>query len=296
MNLIQSATIGAHNALLLTGDYSYLDLPRQLLDRVYKQGQMQYEEWCIPHRHGDSGWYDYRLPDPAYPVYLWYYSMEAADKERAALWQSEIAATLTEVPDYRGKGDDVHTTHWFHFIQGHNPDYPEKILRVNYAEVCRRLEKMRHDDGNPEEWDVHHWQDVNPVVCEGLVQLMLGGPQTIYHGGLLNCRLRYFDPEEKRAGIPTDVAALVHHVGREGVEVDLVNLNPLRERRVLLQSGAFAEHRFTGVSSAQGESGLDGPHLEVALAPAAGGRIRLAMERYVGAPTYRFPWRRSPGR
>lgn len=292
MNLIQSATIGAYNALLLTGDYSYLQLPRQLLDYIYRQGQRQYEHWCIPHRHGDSGWYDYRLPDPAYPIYLWYYSMEAGDRERAMLWQSEIAADLAEVPDYRGKGDDVHTAHWFHFLQGHNPDYPEQILRVNYAEVCRRLEKIRHDDGDPEEWDIHHWQDLNPVVCEGLVQLMLGGPQTIYHGGLLNCRLRYFDPEEKRAGIPVDAAALVRRVDREGVEVDLVNLNPLRERRVLLQAGAFAEHSFTGVSSAQGESGACGPHLEVVLAPGAGGRIRLAMERFVGAPTYCFPWRR----
>ena len=45
-------------------------------------------------------------------------------------------------------------------------------------------------------------------------------------GGLLNARLRYFDPERKRAGVPEDVAALVSELSDTRTTVTLVNLNP----------------------------------------------------------------------
>ena len=53
---------------------------------------------------------------------------------------------------------------------------------------------IRHDHSVPADRNVHHWQERNPIVLEGLVQLMLGGPNHVYHGGLLHCRLFYFDP------------------------------------------------------------------------------------------------------
>ena len=45
----------------------------------------------------------------------------------------------------------------------------------------------------------HHWQTVNPVTCEALVQLTLGGPQPMYNGGMLHTTVRYFDAERRRA-------------------------------------------------------------------------------------------------
>jgi hypothetical protein len=294
MNLIQSALIGAANALLLTGDASFLELPRRLLDRVYEQGREIEGEHRMPHRHGDAGWYDFRAPDATYPIQLWYLSMDAADEGRIARWSPPPyeGEGRGEVVDARGKGDDAHASAWHRFISGRHPDYPEAILRVNHAEMCRRLAAIRRDDGDPETWDIHHWQNLNPVVCEGLVQLMLGGPQTIYHGGLLHCRLRYFDPVRKHPGLPPDVAALVDKVDADGVEVELVNLNPMAERRIILQAGAFAEHRFTGaiVGDSGEEVAIGSPHVEMILAPAAGGRLRLPMERCVNAPTYAQPF------
>ena len=71
------------------------------------------------------------------------------------------------------------------------------ILQEQLSEVFRRMEEIRNDTGDPEEWDVHHWQDVNPIHTEGLLQLTCGGPQVIYHGGLLHVRLRFFDLTQK---------------------------------------------------------------------------------------------------
>jgi hypothetical protein len=158
---------------------------------------------------------------------------------------------------------------------------------------------MLYDDTDPETWDVHHWQEINPIVCEGLVQLMCGCPQTIYHGGLLNCRLRYFDPDRKRPGVPPDVAVLVSHLDADSMEVELVNLHPTQARRVLLQAGAFAEHNITAAQVLptnaevkQESSKIDERRstIEVILHPASGGRLRLEIQRYANPPTYRQPW------
>ena len=79
---------------------------------------------------------------------------------------------------------------------------------------------------------------------EALLQLTCGGPQTIYHGGLLHVRLRYYDADEARPGLPAEVAALVSQVTATTTTVELVNTSPLHARRVILQAGAFGEHRF----------------------------------------------------
>jgi hypothetical protein len=301
MTLIEPASIAAANALLLTGDDSRLELPRQLLDRVYAEGKTIDGAYCLPHRHKDDGWYDFRPLStgmhgnvPAaqdYPIHLWHLSMQEEDRARVERWRQ--GADWSRGARGRGKGDNIHTANWYAFVQGENPDYPEQILRVNDEEVGRRCAKMHEDTTDPETWDVHHWQDLNPVVCEGLVQTMLGSPNAIYHGGLLHTRLRYFDPERRRPGVPPEVAALVHRVDQDGVEVEFVNLHPMEARRVVVQAGMFGEHSFLGAEYAtSGKShavALSGSRCEVALAPGAGGRLRLTMTRYANRPRYATP-------
>ena len=89
---------------------------------------------------------------------------------------------------------------------------------------------------------------VNPVTTEALIQLMLGGPQIQYNGGLLHARLRYFDPEGERPGLPPNVAALVTKVEAGRTTVELVNLSPFDMRRVIIQGGMFGEHDFGRVT------------------------------------------------
>ena len=64
-----------------------------------------------------------------------------------------------------------------------------------------------------------------PAATDALVRLMFGALVPGREGGLLNARLRYFDPARRRAGVPEDVAALVSELGDRRTVVTLVNLN-----------------------------------------------------------------------
>src|SRR5712691_5508541 len=67
------------------------------------------------------------------------------------------------------------------------------------------------------------WEDRKDVVrVESMVRLMWGARLPGREGGLLNARLRYFDPDRKRAG-PEDVAALVSELSDARTVVTLIN-------------------------------------------------------------------------
>lgn len=165
-----------------------------------------------------------------------------------------------------------------------------QILRATFRETLRRVSVIRSDRTEPEKMNVHHWQQRNPVVLEGLVQLMLGGPNHIYHGGLLHTRLRYFDPRRRRSGVPPDVAALVSRITRDEVEIRLANLHPTEAREVILQAGMNGKHQFTTLGCDDGSAAVNARTLSVRLHPASLARVTLGMKRYVNRPTYAFPW------
>jgi hypothetical protein len=292
MSIIQPLTIAAMNALLLTGDRRYLDIPRSQLDRMIDLAREEDGKLLVPHRYTDAGWTAFRPLSPEFPLQLWYISQEPADAARLERFP-ERSTSWREVRPGRGKGDDIHIAPWYSYLQGQNDGYPRAILDAQWAEMARRMERMRHDDGDPEEWDVHHWQDINPVHTEALLQLTCGGPQIIYHGGLLHVRLRYFDVENRRPGLPPDVAALVHALDAESTTLTLTNTSPLLERRLVLQAGAFGEHAFTGVTVLNEEQpaahSLDGNHVQVVLPPGRSLSLRLAMRRFAHQPSYAWP-------
>jgi len=292
MTIIQPLTIAAMNAVLLTGDMGYLDIPRGQLDRMIDLGRVEDRTLLVPHRHADDGWTAYRPLRPEWPLQVWAMSQDPADAARLERFP-ERDSVWKEVQPGRGKGDDLHIEPWFHYLQGQVPDYPRQILDAQWSEVARRMDLMRHDDGDPEEWDVHHWQDINPVHTEALVQLACGGPQIIYHGGLLHVRLRYFDADAHRPGLPPDVGALVHVLDADSVTVKVVNTSPLRERRLIVQAGAFGEHAFTDAMDLSADSpssmSVDGKHLAVVLPPGLSADLRLGMRRYVNQPSYEQP-------
>ena len=294
MSIIQPLTISAMNAVLLTGDMSYLDIPRGQLDRIIDLGHVEDDALRVPNRHMDKGWSDFRILRPDFAIQIWYASQ--ADTDRARLDRfPERLTQWNQVQPGRGKGDDIHIAPWYRYVEGANPEYPITILEAQWAEVARRMDVMTHDDGDPEEWDVHHWQNINPVHTEALVQLTCGGPQIIYHGGLLHVRLRYFDLDARRPGLPPDVAALVDSLDADSTRVALVNLSPLRPRRLIVQAGAFGEHSFTEVrdlaasEDAQADLLVNDKHLAVHLAPGGMVRLELGMKRYSKQPTYEQP-------
>ena len=136
------------------------------------------------------------------------------------------------------------------------------------------------DDPNP----------MNPATTGVLTQLMLGGLPTGRVGYPLHCRLRYFDPARRRAGIPEDVAALVERIAGDEMAVMLVNVSPVHARTVIVQGGAYAEHHITGVQMGDVTVPVEHSHFAVHLAPGAGERLVIRMTRYANQPTLAFPW------
>ncbi|MEM9671813.1 MAG: hypothetical protein ACFB15_14305 [Cyclobacteriaceae bacterium] len=291
-NQMEATTIGASNAYLLTGDSSYLELPYSVIRAVSVQAKVEDGLTLVPYRYDDRGWYDYRPMRPKYPTHLWYYSRTQEDWERV---KTLTDSTKWQRLQYRkSKGDSENTAAWLGYLEGVNPTYPMDILHATYQEMQRRLEVIWEDDSTPDDQDVHHWLERNPVVLEGLVQTMLGAPNHIYHGGLLHSSLRYFDPDNERPGIPEDVAALVRQVNPGGVSLQLVNLHPTETKRVVVQGGMFGEHQITRVRQVihypYQFNTIDHKYMTVELAPGAVGQIEIGLNRFANDPSYVFPW------
>lgn len=292
-NQLEATMIGGANAYMVTANPKYLDLPRSQQSFMLKQSKVENGHRLVANRHNEQGWYDYRPAVPQYPVNLWYMSFQNGDWER--LLKIVDFDALAKAPYAKAKGDDKNEFPWIRFLQGENPTWPVDTLKGNWAEAQRRLDNIRHDRTDPEDMDVHHWQERNPLILEGLVQQMMGGPNHIYHGGLLHTRLRYFDVDRRRAGIPEDVAALVDQVTENSVRVTLVNTSGTRKHETILQAGAFGEHHFNGVELNGKSIRFSGRHLWVELPPGAVGTLTLRMTRYHHAPTYEFPTALRPG-
>jgi hypothetical protein len=337
-NVCMAALISGANAFLLTGNKSYLDLPRWQIDAIHALGMTrtlgdlaaqfgsfwtimareqspETEIFVVPYRYRDSGWFDYQSPSSIYPVALWTLSHDPADWARVEFIRQHSRENWREVKSFRTKEDAGHEQPWLTFLKGENLDYPELILAEAYAKVGRRMEMIRRDELDLSQVSIHHWQELNPVTTEALVQLTLGAPQIIYNGGLLHCQVRYFDVERRRPGLPQDVAALVEKIEPEYVVVHLVNLSVFEPRDLLIQAGAFGEHHFVRVTferrvsdypGVQGPGGYAAPPLKtsseslpigdhllrVQMPPATEIRLMLEMCRHVNTPSYRLPWDR----
>ena len=234
----------------------------------------------------------------------------------------------SHVADVRNKTDQGHEAPWVRFLAGANPQYPERILRMSYGQMSYRMKMIQNDvllleydprgtdEIDPKRADIrnvheHHWMTVNPVTTEALVQLTMGGPQIIYNGGLLQVRVRYFDPARRRPGLPPDVAALVKGLEADRTRLELVNLSPFEDRRVIVQAGAFGEHEFGEVKYlhrvdkdpiqpdffarsapevVEKAVKIDHKFFQVRLPPGTGVDLDMETRRFVNKPSYAFPW------
>jgi hypothetical protein len=114
-------------------------------------------------------------------------------------------------------------------------------------------------------------------------------------GSLLFCRLRYFDPERRRAGLPPDVAVLVDGWSDDGLTAIFVNLSPSVARSLIVQGGAYGEHQIASVSDGKTTLNVDAPNFPLRLMPGAGARLTIKMKRYANDPTLSFPWEDTVG-
>jgi hypothetical protein len=286
--------------MLFTGDSRYLDIWSKQMDTVNAQHKVINGKTSYPHMYGDKGWYHY-TPEKysVNAIEIYYMTMKPHDQRR-----------VTHDP-------------WVAYLQGQNAEYPEQAMRADLDRIRRMAQGMRADKTTPDTRLSDDPMRYAPCSVTSLIHLMLGGLPPGNWGTLLHCRLRYFDPIKRRAGIPEGVAALVEKLTPDSVTVMLVNTDQIHDRRLVVQAGAYAEHQFLSATvhnatvhnatvhnatvhnatvhnatvhsvTADGRTvPVDAPCFEVHLAAGAGSRLTLRMKRYANRPTLTLPWDRA---
>jgi hypothetical protein len=268
---------GFGNAYLLTGDPSYLAVLRRQMDNLYAQKKVVEGREMLPQMFGDPRGYRHTGREEWYhwtpnlhlnrltEIYIW--GMDRRDLER------------------------LPKTGWIGFLEGANPGYPEQALRRSLEFISRRVREMENDSTTPDTRLADYLMGFNPASVDALAELTWGA----YLSGniwSLHARVRYFDPERRRAGLPEDVAALVEKLTDDSVTLTLVNINQVHARSVVIQAGGYGEHQF-GSASLNGRTvPIHASWVQARLAAGAGARIELQTKRYVNPPAAAFPWDR----
>ena len=218
---------------------------------------------------GDDGWYSFtESPWSAGAFECYFWPCSAKDRAR------------------------VGNNGWLDYLDGKNPGYPEAALRSDFETVRRTVAEMRQDLSTPDTRLSDNPMRYNPAKVGALRELMMAGLDPGRGGGPLHCRVRWFDPIERRAGVPQDVAVLVDEMKDEQFAVTVVNLSPTAIRDVVMQGGAYGEHLLTEVEVDGQKTAVNSPLLNLRLAPGAGQRLVVRTKRYACRPTLSFPWDR----
>ena len=316
----QAVSVAGQNAALLHGDLTYMDFPRSQIDVLIQRGIEHNDQLYVPQKYGDPGmgnyvpgpwlqypiknedgtalqidsWFEFMPMHPSDVAHLWGMSMQDEDQGRAVQIARKVGSKFDINAWHHTKDQGGRDGGWLAYMRGDFPEYPESILNHNLSQVQQRLNFMENDDEDPAGYGDAYFQRRNPVTCEGLVELTCGGPLPHYNGGLFVTRIRHYDPQEKRPGLPADVAALVTKLTDDTTELELVNLNANEARDVIIQAGSMGEHNFTTARTKDGNGentvAVDGTYLQVHLPPNTQIALEVGMERFVNAPSYQQPW------
>ncbi len=289
---------GLANGLMVTGDKMYIDAARRQMDNLYdnmkiingrkmisknygmhidRDEPLKYDVFdvkdsmlFIPEGQGVEGWYnwttDLRMGE-CIDLYLW--SMDPRDFER------------------------VSEHNWIRFIQGENPGYPVQELRSDLSHIRDQIKDMRNDPTTPDTRLADWPMLFEPTNVRNLVNLMMGGNLSGGRVWTFHCRVRYFDPENRRAGIPPDVAGLVTKMDGDITHLRLVNLNQVESRTVIIQTGAYGEHQCEWVKVDGKAYMVDKRYFTVQLGPGSGTELVIKAKRYANQPSLAFPWHGS---
>ena len=301
--MFTSLTIAAECALLLTGDFGYLELLRSQIKLLMENAITRDDgQLTLPARYGPDGW-EYTMENYSYEkgrfvpfrlqelAHLYHASMAAEDYDLIArIRETDKERDWNEVPVVGEKSYADTELARFQYYDGKNPDWPEKILQAEYQNAQTAFETIQNETRDAQTLIADNPSSPNPVYTKGLTQVTMGAPQSVYTGGLLRATVRYFDSDRARPGLPRDVAALVDKLDAEGAGVHLVNLNASETRNLIVQAGAFAEHQFVELTYADQTVPVESKYIAVQLPPAASIRLDVGMRRFAHRPTYAFPW------
>jgi len=260
---------GFLNAFLLTADDKYLETWRTMIDTINARKRVIDGKTMYPRMYGDQGWYGWNsAPYAENALELYLLSMKADDRRRAA------------------------RDAWLEYLEGRDAGYPERALRGDLERVRRRVAAMRKDTTTPDTRLADDPMDYNPASVDSLVHLMVGGIPSQPGSAHLVSRLRFFDPVARRAGMPEDVAALIERMTDERTTVTLVNVNAVEPRTVIIQAGAYGEHRVTSLETFGRTVPVEGYWFPLRLAAGCGATLQIAMRRHANPPSLLLPWDR----
>lgn len=278
--------IGFGNAYFLSGDESYLNIMRTLGAILLKNRIQTPRGLAFPNKYGDNGWHDpsnSSLFGSFYSdIYLW--SLDDGDLQQ--LYDAE-----TFNPRGRsGKYEEGNEIAWIKFLQGENPGFPEKALNDSFERLRSAVDGLRKDMSTGDTRRSDGPQRYSSAATAALTNLTMGGMQPLWAGALLYSQLHYFDPENRRPGLPPGVAALVHSFDKEKVNVTLVNTDQINSRDVIVQGGAYGEHQIISVEIDNKVLSVQDKCFTVRLAPGTGGKLVIYRNRFANIPSFAFPW------
>ncbi len=268
-NALYRGIAGFGNALLMTGDRSYVDVWRQMLNAVNGNAKIENGKTLYPQMYGDDGWYGYdEMPYNWGALDTYFWSMDSADREY------------------------VPASEWLDFLDGDFAEFPISAMEREFESIHQKIQGVDADTSSPDTRLSDNTLQFNTANQTCLTQLMMGG-LTPRFGEPLHARVRYFDPKEQRAGIPEDVAALVVGMTDTTTTLSLANLSPVKSKRVIVQAGAYGEHQVASVEIAEKIIPVNGPHFTLELSPSTVSTIEIRQERFANQPTFAHPWNRG---
>ena len=317
----------------ISGDPKYLDFLRSQADMLLSKAIEKNGNLLIPFKVGPDGFFDYRPMEPYILSHLWKASMDSGDwarleKLRKGVKNNPYAYHYAESPNPPAEGAEMwypdSTLYDWNFVYndlpgnkqrlnepphlrwlaGENPDWPLKAMKAEMEQVRRNIERLQSDKYE-NSWGSQTVLTQNPIFTNCLAQMTTGAPFTSFNGGLLMARVRYFDIDNARPGLPEGVAALVEKMEADKTVLTLANTNIFDTRKVIVQAGAYAEHSFTDVKyevivvNDSGEKTnirtfrtdpVNKEFFVVELPPSTTIRIEIGTKRFVNKPTYAFPW------
>ena len=326
--IMEAVTTAAQNCSLVKGAPD-MDWPRALLAAVMDMGIVQNDTLHVPQKYADpgsiqeykalercltddearkttlrsdfsvllarDGWFEFQPLPASYSAHILQFTRAPRDMQVAASLRDHMTESHRKIRHFYAKDQGGHDEAWLNYLDGSYPSYPEEILEHNLFQVSDRLRMMREDVENPADYNNAYLQRRNPITCEGLVQLTMGGPLPLYNGGLLQVAIRHFDAAGRRPGLPKDTAALVRRVGSESIEFAVVNTSRTETRELVVQAGTYGEHDFTRLRYSQPGSAnvsvrVDDRHLGITLPPGAILELTAEVARNKNVPSYRLPW------
>ena len=308
-HIIRAELTSGKVATLLTGDTRWMELPRSQLALLRKHGKTENGQFLIPIRHNETGWHRFQRENPSDYVHLWFTSHEDRD------WaQIERLAEARKKASGKISDQDLE---WAYFVKGSNPGFAERALSRDLRTVIRKIEFIQKEHGDPETFVDNKWILSDPMMLDNLIRLSIGGLPVRVQGEMLYSQVRYFDGERRRSGLPADVAALITRIEKDWIEMEVINLDALKPRQLIIQGGAYGEHYFRSVeftrvaeiqppvrglrnprnnmvepAVTQSRKELDGAAFVVDLAPGSGSKLKIEINRNAGRPSYHFPWNR----